>query len=106
MAVTTVRGEQITDATVSLTVDVTGTLPAANGGTGNATNTLNAVLLGNGTGALQALAPGVNLKAVTSNGTTFINSISVAEAVGVAKMTVGTTAPASPTTGDLWIDTN
>jgi hypothetical protein len=25
---------------------------------------------------------------------------------GVAKITVGTAQPASPTTGDLWIDTN
>lgn len=25
---------------------------------------------------------------------------------GVAKLSVGTTAPSSPTTGDLWIDTN
>lgn len=59
MARTNIRGAQIADGAngVDLTVDVTGTLPVANGGTGNATNTLNAVLLGNGSGALQNVAP-------------------------------------------------
>lgn len=74
MASTNVRGTQITDATVSLTVDVTGTLPAGNGGTGNATNTLNAVLLGNGTGALQTVAPSTNGNVLTSNGTTWTSA--------------------------------
>lgn len=37
MAKTNIRGTQIADATVDLTVDVTGTLPIANGGT-NATS--------------------------------------------------------------------
>lgn len=72
MARTEVRGGQILDSSVSLTVDVTGTLPAANGGTGNPTNTLNNVLLGNGTGALQTVAPGSTGNALLSNGTTFV----------------------------------
>lgn len=38
MARTEVRGEQIKDATVDLTVDVTGVLPVARGGTGNTSN--------------------------------------------------------------------
>jgi hypothetical protein len=53
MARTEVRGAQIRDASVSLTADVTETLPVGNGGTGSATLTLNNVLLGNGTGAVQ-----------------------------------------------------
>lgn len=57
MARTEVRGGQILDASVSLTADVIGTLPVANGGTGNATNLANAVMLGNGAGALQTVAP-------------------------------------------------
>lgn len=102
MAVTTVRGQQITDATVSLTVDVTGTLPAANGGTGNATNTLNNVLLGNGTGALQAIAPSTSGNLLASNGTTWSSTAPLV----VNKITVSTTAPSSPATNDLWVDSN
>jgi hypothetical protein len=55
----------------SLTTNVTGTLPVANGGTGAATLTANNVLLGNGTSALQAVAPGSNGNILTSNGTTW-----------------------------------
>lgn len=55
MSRTEVRGSQIQQADMT---DVTGTLGAANGGTGNATNLANAVLLGNGTGAMQTVAPG------------------------------------------------
>ena len=39
MAKTEIRGGQITDASVSLTADVTGILPIANGGTGSSTDT-------------------------------------------------------------------
>lgn len=54
MARTNIRGTQIADATVDLTVDVTGTLPVANGGTGAVT--LSGVLIGNGTSAVSAVA--------------------------------------------------
>lgn len=59
---------------VSLTTQVTGTLPVANGGTGSTTLTANNVLLGNGTSALQAVAPGANGNVLTSNGTTWVSS--------------------------------
>jgi hypothetical protein len=49
----------------------TGTLAVARGGTGAATLTANNVLLGNGTSALQAVAPGSNGNILTSNGTTW-----------------------------------
>ena len=49
----------------------TGTLPVANGGTGAATLTANNVLLGNGTSALQVVAPGSSGNILTSNGTTW-----------------------------------
>jgi hypothetical protein len=58
LAKTTVRGEQITDASVSLTVDVTGTLPVGNGGTGVANPTAGNLLVGNGSSAVTTLAPG------------------------------------------------
>ena len=47
-------------STVSLTTNVTGTLPIANGGTGAATLTANSIILGNGTSALSTLGAGVN----------------------------------------------
>jgi hypothetical protein len=59
---------------VSLTSGVTGTLPVANGGTGSATLTANNVLLGNGTGALQVVAPSTSGNVLTSNGTTWASS--------------------------------
>lgn len=77
MAATNVRGGQILDASVKLDTpnqDVTGVLPAANGGTGSTTNTLNAVLLGNGSGALQTVAPGTSGNVLTSNGTTWTST--------------------------------
>jgi len=51
-----------------------GTLPVENGGTGAATLTANNVLLGNGTSALQAVAPGTTGNILTSNGTTWTSS--------------------------------
>jgi hypothetical protein len=53
------------------TADITGTLPVGNGGTGAATLTANNVLLGNGTSALQTVAPGSSGNVLTSNGTTW-----------------------------------
>ncbi len=56
---------------VNLASNVTGTLPVANGGTGAASLTANNVLLGNGTSALQVVAPGSSGNVLTSNGTTW-----------------------------------
>lgn len=55
MAVTNVRGEQIKDASLSLTADVTGVLPIANGGT-NTASLPTGILKGAGTGAITAAA--------------------------------------------------
>jgi hypothetical protein len=52
----------------------TGTLPVANGGTGATSLTANNVLLGNGTSALQVVAPGSNGNVLTSNGTTWTSA--------------------------------
>jgi hypothetical protein len=59
---------------VNLTSQVTGTLPVANGGTGAATLTANNVILGNGTSAVQAVAPGTSGNVLTSNGTTWTSA--------------------------------
>lgn len=59
MARTEIRGEQITDATVGLTADVTGTLPVANGGTGLTTpGTAGRVLTSTGSVWSADLPPG------------------------------------------------
>ena len=46
-------------------------LAVADGGTGSSTLSTNAVLLGNGTSALQTVAPGTSGNVLTSNGTTW-----------------------------------
>ncbi len=48
-------------------------VPVAQGGTGLETLTANNVLLGNGTSAVQAVAPGTSGNVLTSNGTTWIS---------------------------------
>jgi hypothetical protein len=51
--------------------NVTGTVAVANGGTGATSLTANNVLLGNGTSAVQVVAPGTTGNILTSNGTTW-----------------------------------
>ena len=78
----------LTSATgLPLTTGVTGTLPVANGGTGAATLTANNVLLGNGTSALQVVAPSSNGNVLTSNGTTWVSSAPAASGVTQARAT-------------------
>lgn len=74
---------------VNLASGVTGTLPVANGGTGSTTLTANYVLLGNGTGALQVIAPSTSGNVLTSNGTTWASS-----------------SPGGIGTGQTWTDVN
>ena len=54
---------------VTLTTDVTGTLPVASGGTGDTSLTAHDLLVGNGTGGLLFLAPSTNQNCAISNGT-------------------------------------
>ena len=53
---------------------LTTALSVAQGGTGAATLTANNVLLGNGTSALQAVAPGTSGNVLTSNGTSWTSA--------------------------------
>jgi len=60
--------------TASATVpvaDILGTLGVGKGGTGSTTLTANSVLLGNGTSAVQTVAPGTASNILVSNGTTW-----------------------------------
>jgi hypothetical protein len=54
--------------------NVTGTVAVSNGGTGATTLTANSVLLGNGTSALQSVAPGTTGNVLTSDGTTWTSA--------------------------------
>lgn len=71
------------------TLTATTPVAASSGGTGRATLTANNVLLGNGTSALQQIAPGTTGNVLTSNGTTWASS---APALGVGG------------TGTAWVD--
>lgn len=71
MARTEVTGLQIKDGTVDLAVDVSGVLPVSKGGSGSSTLALNHVVLGNGSGAVQSVAPGLAGNVLVSDGTTW-----------------------------------
>jgi hypothetical protein len=60
---------------IGLTTHVSGVLPVSNGGTGAATLAANNVLLGNGTSALQAVAPSTAGNLLTSNGTSWVSAL-------------------------------
>lgn len=64
----------VTNGAGTISIGLTGTVGVANGGTGAATLAANNVLLGNGTSALQTVAPGTNGNVLTSNGTTWTSA--------------------------------
>ena len=74
-----------TDASKNLVS--TGTLGADQGGTGQTSLTLNNVILGNGTSAVQFVAPGTNGNVLVSNGTTWTSAAPAASGVSQAKAT-------------------
>jgi hypothetical protein len=82
-------------------ITVTAPISAAYGGTGLSTVTLNSVLLGNGTSALQSVAPGTAGNVLISNGTTWTSA--AGGAAGVSSFSAGTTGltPSTATTGAI-----
>lgn len=60
-----------------------GTLSVSGGGTGTTSLTSNNVILGNGTSAVQFVAPGTNGNVLTSNGTTWTSAAAPASTLGV-----------------------
>lgn len=86
---------------VSGTVLQSGTpVTVAQGGTGTTTLTANNVLLGNGTSAVQTVAPGTNGNVLTSNGTTWT---SAAPSGGVTSLTAGNGITVSASTGAVTV---
>ena len=65
----------------SLTANVSGTLPVGNGGTGATSLTADNVILGNGTSAVQVVAPGTAGNVLTSAGGTWASSTPAAPGV-------------------------
>jgi hypothetical protein len=64
-----------------------GTVNVSEGGTGATTLTLNNVLLGNGTSAVQVVAPGTIGNVLVSNGTTWVSQAPAASGVSQARAT-------------------
>ena len=58
-----------------LSTGVTGTLPVANGGTGQTSLTANNVIIGNGSSAVTFVAPSTSGNVLTSNGTTWTSAV-------------------------------
>jgi hypothetical protein len=75
----TLTNTTLTNATISsLAVD----LSVADGGTGKGSLALNNVLLGNGTSAVQEVAPGTSGNLLTSNGTTWQSVAAPSSGIG------------------------
>jgi hypothetical protein len=64
-------------------------LTAAQGGTGATTLTTNNVILGNGTSAVQFVAPGTTGNVLTSNGTTWASTAPTGSTPDFLLFTVG-----------------
>lgn len=82
-----------------MVVAVSGAVPASQGGTGQTSLTANNVILGNGTSAVQFVAPGSNGNVLTSNGTTWTSS----PGGGVTSLTAGSGITVSASTGAVTV---
>ena len=97
-----VKGSGTSALTASATIptsDLSGTIAVANGGTGATSLTANNVLLGNGTSAVQVVAPGTSGNVLTSNGTTWASSAPAGwtQISSAAFVNTGTTFSSIPT---------
>jgi hypothetical protein len=81
-----------------------GILPVTAGGTGAATLTANAVLIGNGTSAVTAVAPSTNGNILTSNGTTWTSAAPATPAAPAALSTASGSAPSY--SARAWVNFN
>ena len=91
------NGTNVVDAVTYLSSLTLGTdLAVADGGTGSSTLAANAVLLGNGTSALQTVAPSTSGNFLVSNGTTWTSATLASSGV---RLGLGIT-------GEVWSDVN
>jgi len=79
--------------TTGTAANITGTAAVANGGTGRTTLTANNVLLGNGTTAVNFVAPGTSGNVLTSNGTTWTSGAAPGLPAGSVIYVAMNTAP-------------
>ena len=70
----TIPGSDVSGNISGNAANVTGTVAVANGGTGVTSLTSNNVILGNGTSAVQFVAPGTAGNVLTSDGTTWTSA--------------------------------
>lgn len=90
--------------TTGTAAGLSATLAVASGGTGAATLTANNVLLGNGTSALQAIAPSTSGNVLTSNGTTWASTTLPPDVASVNALVVSnnlSVALSAPWAGDF-----
>jgi hypothetical protein len=73
--------------------DTSAILPPVSGGTGQSSLTANNVILGNGTSAVQFVAPGTNGNVLTSNGTTWTSAAGGGFDAGTRMIFAQNTAP-------------
>jgi hypothetical protein len=90
--VTTLNNMTLANVTIN---SVSTPITVAQGGTGLATLTSNNVLLGNGTGTLQVVAPGASGNVLASNGTTWISQAAAGTGFPI---TLGNTSIAASST--------
>ena len=88
-----------TNAIDLATAEVAGTLAVGNGGTGATTFTSNGILYGNGTGAVQVLAPNAGATLCLTSASS--GAPSWGTCGGGSGLTVGTTAIAAGTSGNV-----
>jgi hypothetical protein len=69
----------------TITPAISASLLVANGGTGTTSLTANNVILGNGTSAVQFVAPGTNGNVLTSNGTTWTSAAATGGGITTGK---------------------
>ncbi len=84
---------------------ITGQVAVANGGTGASTLTANNVILGNGTSAVQFVAPGTTGNILTSNGTTWTSTAAASSSKVVQQIYSSSTAYTTGTTTIPFDDT-
>lgn len=80
-------------------------LAVADGGTGVSTIAANAVVLGNGTSAIQTVAPGTSGNVLTSNGTTWVSAANTPFSWNVVDVNSSTTSYSIPTNTILVLGT-